>query len=167
MVGPETHVDHRSPQQPLGCRYWLNPSITMARGTTIVFQAAMLCCIAAMGCGGSDGPKLVTVSGHVMSQGEPVVGISLVFHPAKGPVASAETDANGCFVLKTGARTGVVPGPQIVTATTLYESVHPETGAKSSLSSRTVPPRYSDPEQSPWKISVTAPVSDLALDLEP
>lgn len=134
----------------------------------IFWSAAALCLITVVGCGGNNGPKLVPVSGLVADKtGEPVANISLLFHPAKGPAAMAETDVDGKFTLRTGDRIGAVTGTHTVTATTRYASVHPETGAKNPLSSVVVPLRYSNPEQTPWKISIPGPVSDLELELEP
>lgn len=68
------------------------------------------------GCGGgSDGPKLSTVSGVVTVNGEPVSGLTVYFEPADGATSQAATDAQGRYTLiYPGGRQGALPGQHTI-----------------------------------------------------
>jgi hypothetical protein len=52
------------------------------------------------GCGGSgDMPDLGDVSGKVTLDGQPLVGVNVVFHPSSGRAAAAQTDSDGNYEL--------------------------------------------------------------------
>jgi hypothetical protein len=72
--------------------------------------ALAICLSAFAGCGGSDEPKLYTVTGQVMFQGGPLPGAQVTFVPDKGPVALGTTDNDGKFTLRTGVSEGCVEG---------------------------------------------------------
>ena len=52
------------------------------------------------GCGGSgDMPDLGDVSGKVTLDGQPLVGVNVIFHPSSGRPAAAQTDSDGNYEL--------------------------------------------------------------------
>lgn len=59
-------------------------------------------CLWTSGCGGgvSDMPELASVSGKVTLDGEPVVGILVLFKPDSGRAAIGTTDAEGKYTLE-------------------------------------------------------------------
>jgi hypothetical protein len=71
-------------------------------------------CLALLGCGGDDGPKLVPVSGTVLLNGQPLSSAHVTFLPTgetRGTGADGKTDANGVFTLKARHRgPGAVAG---------------------------------------------------------
>lgn len=66
--------------------------------------------IASGGCGGGDAIKLVKATGVVVFQGKPLDGATVVFVPAKGPLAMGTANKDGKFTLFTGTSPGVVAG---------------------------------------------------------
>jgi hypothetical protein len=64
---------------------------TLARGGAFVFLLTVV-----IGCG-SDGPKVVPVTGSLTYKGKPVASALLNFLPEKGRQSWAETDAEGKF----------------------------------------------------------------------
>jgi hypothetical protein len=70
--------------------------------------AALLCCVALVGCGGSSFPS---VTGKVTLGGAPLSSGRLLFHPTTdGPLGTAQVQADGTFVAHTGSQTGLPPG---------------------------------------------------------
>lgn len=49
------------------------------------------------GCGGADIPELGTVTGKVMMNGQPIVGIDVVAYPQEGRPGFGKTDENGDY----------------------------------------------------------------------
>lgn len=91
------------------------------------------------GCGGTTEEMLASVEGQVFYQGSPLAGGTICFTPdpdrgGHGPMAYAEIQPDGKFVLQTGERPGAVRGWHRVTV------------APTGLVS--LPRRYSDPERS-------------------
>ena len=108
------------------------------RGT----MAGLLLLLAA-GCGG-DAEQTAEVQGRVYYQGKPLESGTVVFVPdpsrgGSGPLARAEIQADGRYRLRTGDKSGAVPGWHRVT-------VAP--GGPAGSPTRTLPPRFSDPESS-------------------
>lgn len=119
-------------------------------------------CVLTAGCGGSDAPDLVPVSGKVLLDGEPVSGAFVKFVPNSGPASGGETDENGKFTLVApGNRTGAVVDTHTVTVGCPFDpaqgsSADGSTQAAASSSGCSVPPIYSDVLTS----DVTADVPD-------
>lgn len=87
--------------------------------------AGSLCiCLALLiGCSsGTNGPKLAPADGTVTYKGSPLAGATVMFVPAKGPVAMGITDVNGKFRLATGTIRGAVIGPVTVSITAMSAS---------------------------------------------
>lgn len=63
----------------------------------------LLCICAVVGCGGSDAPKLVPVTGIVTFKKQPIGKINVLFVPADGTgmLAEGTTKADGTFQLQT------------------------------------------------------------------
>jgi hypothetical protein len=61
------------------------------------------------GCGGSDTPPLGEVTGKITLNGEPLVGVIVVFKPSVGRTATATTDVEGKYELEFAYQ---VPGCQ-------------------------------------------------------
>ena len=89
----------------------MNPA-TVRLSALAVFLAPIL-----FGCGGSDRPDLVDVSGVVTLNGQAVQGAEVVFQNEQSPrAATGVTDADGRFVLTTFEdNDGAVPGEHVVT----------------------------------------------------
>lgn len=87
--------------------------------------AGSLCfCLALLvGCSsGTKGPKLAPADGTVTYMGNPLAGATVMFVPAKGPVAMGVTDMSGKFRLATGTIRGAVIGPMKVSITAMSVS---------------------------------------------
>lgn len=79
----------------------------------------------AVGCGGSSGPKLATVSGTVTLNGDPVTGVNVTFIPRQnGSPSYGSTDEDGNYqLLFTHQKYGAELGSHDV----LIEQPEPET----------------------------------------
>jgi hypothetical protein len=85
---------------------------------TLYFGSLVLVLLVVAGCGGSSGPELYPATGVVTYQSKPVAGATVTFIPeGKATFASAITDTDGKFDLRTGADRGVVAGKAAVTVT--------------------------------------------------
>lgn len=96
----------------------------------------------AAGCG-DDAPKLAPVRGTVFYRGAPLHGGTIVFAPdadrgGVGPMAQAEIQADGTYILHTGGSKGATPGWHRITVAAADGKE-----ARSSL-----PQRFHDPELS-------------------
>jgi hypothetical protein len=111
--------------------------------------AALLLILA--GCG-NDQDRLTPVRGKVWYQGAPLRGGTIVFTPdptrgGNGPLARAEIQPDGDFILKTGDRLGAVPGWHRVTVVAV-EPISSPPGAAYVAPRSLVPVKYRDPELS-------------------
>ena len=88
---------------------------------TTTRQSVWMClllagCFAAWGCGGgAEKPPLGSVTGTVTLNGEPLVGVIVLFKPDSGRVATAVTDGKGSYDLEyTYGVKGTKVGPSTV-----------------------------------------------------
>jgi hypothetical protein len=112
--------------------------------------AAGLLFLAVPGCG-SRPERLPAVRGRVFYHRLPLPGGTVVFTPdpdrgGSGPLAHADIETDGSYVLKTEDRAGAAPGWYRVTVVSLQPEPpgQPSSGPPHSL----LPPRYRDPELS-------------------
>ena len=82
-----------------------NPYLIMSFRITF---AACLCL--AIGCSSKSDLKLAPADGVVTYMDKPLAGATVMFSPAKGPLATAITDKDGKYQLKTESRQGIAPG---------------------------------------------------------
>lgn len=118
-----------------------------------------------LGCGGSDGPLLSSVTGTVLYQNKPISGATVTMISEKGLMSNGFTDKEGKFRMTTGGRAGVPVGNAKVgivkmsgAATVDIKSMKPEDMAKlqkagggvaKDLSPKSeIPTKYADPEKS-------------------
>lgn len=126
-----------------------------------VWLSIVLCSVtlSLAGCGGSDRPDLVPVSGQVLIDGEPVADASLQFVPEGGRPASAQTDADGRFTLMTFEEgDGCAPGThKVVVIAMTFPSATEEV--------LHVPEKYMDLETTDLTATVDGATDDLKLEL--
>lgn len=85
--------------------------------------------VAIAGCGGSGGPTVLSVSGTVTRDGQPLVGADVMFLPERGAPSSGKTDASGHFTLTfNDGRPGAAPGKHQVLITVPGPEPPPPTG---------------------------------------
>ena len=126
-----------------------------------------------LGCG--DGSSLVSVTGKVTLDGEPLPGADVSFRPnGKGETAYATTAQDGSFSLQTiRQKPGAAPGTYRVTVSKVES---PEYEGKSDTmpidldprkyqSTWLTPKRYSNPETSGFKVRVTEGMAPVELEL--
>ncbi|WP_437222227.1 carboxypeptidase regulatory-like domain-containing protein [Planctomicrobium sp. SH661] len=71
-----------------------------------------------LGCGGSNGPKLVPVRGMITLDGKPLDRASITFHPEQGRPSVGFSDDEGKYELQYSFdRAGAMPGRHLVTIT--------------------------------------------------
>lgn len=121
-----------------------------------MFRWCVLVCLLAVaglttvGCGGSDAPELVPVSGKVLLDGQPAGGALVRFVPETGPSSGGQTDENGQFtLLGPGNRPGAIATSHTVTVGCPYNpgagsSPDGSTQAPAASSACNVPVMYSD-----------------------
>ena len=113
-------------------------------------------------------PHTVPVSGSVTLHGKPALGIRVTMHPqfSMGRITwgvVGETGWKGEFKIGTGAPgNGAPPGDYIVTFTKPKIISDPElNGVETEVDD--FEGKYSDPEQSPWKVKVVKGENDLGM----
>jgi hypothetical protein len=109
------------------------------------------------GCG-RNGPPMAPVKGRILLDGKPIEGAAVGFMPVGGgPVASATSDADGCFTLSTMNRPGAPIGEHVVTVTKVRQlGLNPD-GSIAPGGVKTkwlVPRKYSKPTTSDLKAVV-------------
>ena len=116
--------------------------------------------VAISGCGNSDKPKLVVLSGTVTMDSKPLTAGSINFHPDSSnayvkdkPSSLLQTD--GSFIAKTFPfGEGISPGKYKVT-------LAPE------LAARIKRPKYGKSDETPWSIDVPeSGITDLKLEVK-
>ncbi|MFO0999766.1 MAG: carboxypeptidase-like regulatory domain-containing protein [Planctomycetaceae bacterium] len=143
------------------------------------------------GCGGSDKPDTVPVSGKVTLDGVPVEGASVMFRPeGPGRPGTAMTDANGAYSLSSYGEPndGAVPGDYTVAVIKIggpgasalataappqsdpnaLSTIVPTSGTNSAEVPETeyfVPKKYTDPSTSGLKLTIPENGSD-SINLE-
>lgn len=87
-----------------------------------------------------------SVSGAVTVDGEPLRVGMVTFHPESGPMAAAEIQSDGSYQVRTGSRTGLVPGPYVVTVVAAEGDMPPPTAQNPHPQVISfVAPRYASP----------------------
>jgi len=108
------------------------------------------------GCGGSDRPKTYPAVGKVMYRNQPVQDAEVTLVPAKGPMATGKTDAQGQFQLSTFApNDGAVAGEHSVLIVKKEKYADPKTPTSPYEMWRNVlPARYGSLQTSPLKATI-------------
>lgn len=138
--------------------------------------ALSLFCMSQLGCGSKgDQPELGTVNGTVTLDGQPLVGVAVVFQPDSGRPARGMTDANGKYELtyirqtkgtKIGAnRVEIAPSEEgeVEEAETGDEG-NPDAAAKPKSGKRVVPARYNVNSELKVDVKPGANTFDFALE---
>jgi predicted small lipoprotein YifL len=92
------------------------------QGRTLLWRSSLVAMvsatvISAMGCGQS-GPEFAPAAGVVTLDGQPLAEAGVMFTPIQGgPVASATTDADGRFELRTLSHDGAIVGEHQISIT--------------------------------------------------
>ena len=129
----------------------------------LIWSAGVVCMLAA-GCGrGNTGPRMIPVSGSVVSKGAAAGGCSVGFRPDEGQAVRAATavcDAAGRF--KTPPHQGLMPGRYTIV-------IHPaiivdEISPKGRLADN-VPEKYTHWDTSDLKVEVGPHESSKRLDI--
>jgi hypothetical protein len=112
----------------------------------------VLLVVLAGGCD-SETSQLAPVRGTITFQGTPLREGTVVFIPdplrgGDGPMARAEIQSDGSFVLRTGDAPGAVPGWHRVTVVAMEEFPPPPGGPPFGTRRSLLPVKYRDPEQS-------------------
>lgn len=130
-----------------------------------------LACVAVLtGCGGSDRPQVVAVSGVVTFDGAPLADAKVNFMAAgASQAATGTTDSEGKFQLTTYKENdGAVIGKHIVTITKVesgggegMDASNPDAAYAAAMSGAAqpeseIPAKYGDPAQSGLDANVTA-----------
>ena len=140
-----------------------------ARILLFVWTAVIVSAVAA-GCGKSDGPQVIPVTGTVTRNGKPVANAFLNFKPVQGRPSWAITDARGKYALEYDATTkGAVIGKHTVWVTqpiSAAEGMGPEDQPKISADLSSILEKYGKEDSTPLKVEVKVdrPVIDLQLD---
>ena len=100
--------------------------------------------------------ELSATKGHVLLNGEPVVGARVTFTSANGRVATGVTDAKGSYVTRTGLLGGLVPGEYKV-------SINNSSNRKKL--SEAIPAVYSNPQSTVLTV-VVKPASPNEFNFE-
>ncbi|MBW3539477.1 MAG: carboxypeptidase-like regulatory domain-containing protein [Planctomycetes bacterium] len=106
------------------------------------------------GCGGEEAPETASLTGEVKRMnGEPVGDVTVVFYPATGPSAVAQTDDAGKFTAEVPvgeARVAIVAGGEAPTDTS-PEALEAMAAAEAKSK---VNPRFAVPESSGLSVTV-------------
>lgn len=118
---------------------------------TGLLAAALL--LLAAGCGGAGRDPLRPVRGRVLYRGVPLAAGTIVFSPdpergGSGPLALAEIQADGYYVLKTDDRPGALAGWYRVTVVALRQPASPSPAPAWVPAQSLLPAKYRDPELS-------------------
>jgi hypothetical protein len=125
----------------------------------VTLMLALLC-----SCGKRDTRRPVfPVQGRVLFEGRPLAHAFLVFHPVNAsgaetrcPVANAEED--GSFAPSTYDAGDGAPAGEYAVTVELYQ---PPTDDQVTPSANLLPPRYSQPSSTPFKVHIAAGENNL------
>jgi hypothetical protein len=139
----------------------------LLRSSTLLLLA-LLCCT---GCRGKTAPR-AEVRGTVYYHGAPVRGGIIVFTPdaargGNGPLAHAEIQPDGSYVLESDGQPGAVAGWHRITLSAVEGYVPSPPGSKFAIPAPMLPEKYRDPDLSGLSREVKmdqANVIDLSLD---
>ncbi|MEX0725610.1 MAG: hypothetical protein WEB58_07530 [Planctomycetaceae bacterium] len=111
----------------------------------IATSLAFVCFWSFLGCGGTDGPTTVAVSGTVTLNGQPLTAGRVRFMPdaPDGQMAFGDIDSSGNYVLSTkNPGDGIIPGSYKV-------AINPPPPGENvtDLDAKTAPPETKIPEQ--------------------
>jgi hypothetical protein len=103
--------------------------LTPGRLVALGCLAPLAFCLLLCGCGGGESYELVTVSGRVTLDGEPLANVRVGFQPASGkadpgPGSAGVTEADGRYTLRVVSasnKKGAVPGKHIVRMSVVSE----------------------------------------------
>ncbi|HXG10887.1 MAG TPA: hypothetical protein VNK04_14100 [Gemmataceae bacterium] len=120
----------------------------MTPSSAIPWTAAAACLLLLAGGCGTEPAPLATVRGKVFYRGAPLGGGTIVFIPdadrgSSGPLARAEIQADGSYVLATDDQPGAVAGWHRVTVLAVLP---PDPRQQPPVHRALVPRRYSDPD---------------------
>lgn len=124
------------------------------------------------GCGGGlgDAPETVPAKGQVTVEGTPMARLSVAFIPAKGTIATGETDDQGNFTLTTNTRDGAVVGNYSVAISVIQEATEAMPGMDGYKKPEAPPfaAKYTDAKSSGLTATVDADPSknDFKFDLK-
>ena len=131
----------------------------------LVAAGLLFVIVGSSGCG-SGGPDIARVEGTVTMDGKPLPGAFVVFVPAGGRPAAAETDSNGKYVLEfSGGRRGAIPGKNRVEINTARQPEYEDDGTLIPGVKESVPARYN--KQSTLEFDVVdgkKNIADFALE---
>jgi hypothetical protein len=115
----------------------------------------MLICLGMAGCGGCGAGSLarVEVRGKVAYHGMPLHGGMIVFTPdaargTSGPLAVADIQPDGSYVLQTDEQPGAVAGWHRVTVIAVEPAPPPPQGVRFNYPLPVIPEKYRDPDLS-------------------
>jgi len=96
-----------------------------------------------MGCGGTNRPETVPISGLVTFNGEPVNGATVTFYPENGRPASGRTDSEGVYQLTTfEPNDGALPGTHRVAIIKTTSSTPSNSPDELATIERIIPEKY-------------------------
>lgn len=94
-----------------------------------IWSLTLATAVVITGCGDSDRPKIVPVTGSVTRNGQALAGADVMFLPEQGAPSSGKTDASGQFTLVfNDGRPGAVPGKHQVLISIPGPELPPPTG---------------------------------------
>lgn len=125
-----------------------------------VIVAAFLV-LGAGGCGDSTTTRMAPVHGKVFYKGQPLTTGTIVFAPnplrgTNGPLATADIQPDGSYVLHSGETFGAVVGWHRVTVVALEPQTVAASGQGFTTPRSLVPEKYRDPELSDLTCEVKA-----------
>jgi len=130
-----------------------------------VCLATWVSAVLVAGCsGGEPRAPVFPASGKVSFAGEAPRGAFVVLHPSqkddKTPLPSAEVKDDGSFTLTTYDGGDGAPAGDYAVTIQWYKLVGK--GSEVKAGPNVIPPQYSKPETSPWKVSISSARNELA-----
>ncbi|WP_146432031.1 hypothetical protein [Blastopirellula retiformator] len=130
----------------------------------------LLCLLAAIGCGGQQGPRPYPVRGVITFDGKPLTRGTIIFNPVDQahPASRGEIQSDGSYVLSlTAAGDGAIPGEHrvIVNSSTQVESGLEVGDPNYQIPRPLVPPKYSSLSTTPLSHTVKAEANTIDIAL--